>query len=124
MKIVRALAGGALLAALVLMSSDGATSQDKKDAPKGTRQLPPNWSKLDLTPAQKEEVYKLNAEYREKTDKLAEEIRKLNAELARKRSAVLTEDQRKKLLEIVAGETGSEKPKEKAKDKDKGKGQN
>lgn len=116
MRLARALAACALLTTLVLLSSDALMSQEKKDA-KLKGQLPQGWTKLELTAAQKEEVYKLNREYREKTDKLREEIRKLDEELARKRVAVLTEEQRKKLIDLVAGEP-KEKTKEKAKSKD------
>ena len=120
MKVARALAGGALVATLVLVSSDGLLSQDKKDSRlKG--QLPPGWSKLDLTAAQKEDIYRLNAEYKAKTDKLNDEIRQLQSELSRKRISVLTEEQRKKLVDLVVPETGKEKAKEKAKEKTRGK---
>jgi hypothetical protein len=121
MRFARALAGVACLAALVLLSSTtGLQSQEKKEAPKG-RQLPPNWTKLDLTPAQKEEVYKLNADYRAKIEKLNDEIKALNAELAKKRTAVLTADQKKKLAEIAGIEPSEPKEKAKEKPKDKGK---
>jgi Spy/CpxP family protein refolding chaperone len=117
MRLARALAGCALLATLVLLSSDGVLSQEKKEKEgKVKGQLPQGWSKLDLTAVQKEEIYKLNREYKDKTDKLNEEIKKLNAELAKKRVGVLTDEQRKKLIDIVAGE-----PKDKPKDKDSGK---
>jgi Spy/CpxP family protein refolding chaperone len=121
MRFARALAGCACLAALMLLSSNsGIQSQDKKNpAPRGTRQLPSNWGKLDLTPAQKEEIYKLQADYRVKTDKLREEIRVLDAELAKKRSAVLTADQKKKLAELVGADPGDAKAKEKSKEKGK-----
>jgi Spy/CpxP family protein refolding chaperone len=123
MRFVRALAGCASLATLMLLSSSaGLQSQDKKEAaPKGTRQLPSNWAKLDLTPAQKEDIYKLQAEYRSKTDKLREEIRALDAELAKKRSALLTADQKKKLAELVGADLGESKEKAKEKTKEKGK---
>lgn len=110
MRIVRVLAGSALLATLVLMSSDGVQSQEKKES-KFKGQLPQGWSKLELTAAQKESIYKINAEYKVKTDKLKEEIKKLDAEHAKKRIGVLTDDQKKKLVELVSGES-----KEKSKD--------
>jgi Spy/CpxP family protein refolding chaperone len=116
MRLARALAACALLTALVLLSSDGLMSQEKKEG-KMKGQLPQNWSKLDLTAAQKEEVYKLNKEYKEKTDKLREDIRKMDEELTKKRFAVLTDEQRKKLIDLVAGES-KERTKEKAKSKD------
>ncbi|HEX3152164.1 MAG TPA: hypothetical protein VHR66_29090 [Gemmataceae bacterium] len=114
MRTIRVLAGLTLLATLALMSSEGVQSQEKKDKEgKVKGQLPAGWAKLDLTAAQKEEIYKINAEYKEKTDKLKEEIKKLDAEHAKKRISVLTDDQKKKLVEIVSGES---KDKEKAKD--------
>jgi Spy/CpxP family protein refolding chaperone len=121
MRPARALAGCALLTALVLLSSDGLMSQEKKES-KTKGQLPSGWTKLDLTAAQKEEIYKLNAEYREKQAKLKAELAKLDAELARKRVAVLTDEQRKKLVELVgAGEVG-DRPSEKGETKEKAKG--
>ena len=75
MRIARALAGCALLATLALLSSDGVLSQEKKDKAKVKGQLPQGWSKLDLTAAQKEEIYKINADSKEKVDKLKADIR-------------------------------------------------
>jgi hypothetical protein len=119
MWIARALAGCTLLATLVLLSSDGALSQDKKDKTpariKG--QLPQGWGELGLSAAQKENVYKVNAEYKEKIDKLNVEIDKLRAEQNKKRLAVLTDEQRKKLLAAAGFEDAKEKSKDKGKDK-------
>lgn len=117
MRLARILAGGALLATLVIVSSDDVLSQDKKEG-KTKGQLPQGWSKLDLTAAQKEEVYKLNREHKDKVDKLKEEIKKLDEEYAKKRVAVLTDEQRKKLIEIVAGES-KDKPKDGSREKSK-----
>ena len=119
MRLARVLAGCALLATLGLLSSDSVQSQEKKEKEgKVKGQLPAGWSKLDLTAAQKEEIYKINMEYKEKTDKLKDEIRKLDAEHAKKRVGVLTDDQKKKLIEIVSGES-KDKPKETPKEKSK-----
>jgi hypothetical protein len=124
MRIARALAGAACLATLLLlMSTDGVQSQEKKDSAKLKGQLPSGWTKLDLSATQKESIYKLNAEYKEKTDKLRAEIRALDAELAKKRADVLTAEQKKKLAELVGADPGDskDKAKEKAKDKEKAK---
>lgn len=124
MRLARALAGCALLASLALLSSDGLMSQEKKDTRakegKVKGQLPQGWTKLDLTAAQKEEIYKINAEAKEKVDKLQAEMDKVRADAARKRVAVLTEDQKKKLAELVTGgptDSPKEKPKTKGGDK-------
>lgn len=114
MRLARALAGGAMLATLLALSTGGAVSQDKKEkAPPGkiTGQLPQGWKDLMLSAAQKEEVYKINADYKEKVDKLEEEIKKLKVEQTKKRLAVLTDEQRKKLREAVGGESPDPKAK-------------
>jgi hypothetical protein len=129
-------AGVALVAALALLSSGGLTGQEKdrkdpgasKKAVKG--QLPRDWEKLDLTDAQKDEIIKLNAEHKAKRDKLMQEVYRLDAELARKRVAVLNDDQRKKLVDIVIADPPKESPAEKEmarppeKEKEKPKGKN
>jgi Spy/CpxP family protein refolding chaperone len=118
MRLARALAACMLIGTLVLLSSDGGVSgQDKKEG-KTKGQLPAGWSKLELTAAQKEEIYKLSKEHKEKVDKLKDEIKKLDEDFAKKRVAVLTDEQRKKLVELVAGES-KDKPKDKSKDSDK-----
>jgi hypothetical protein len=91
----------AFTAVLVLFCFGGVSGQDRRDTPKSA--IPPGWATLGLTDAQKVEVLKINAEYREKFDKLEEEIKKLKAEQVKKRVAVLTDEQRKKLRE-QAGE--------------------
>lgn len=116
-RLVRALAGCALLGTLVLLSSGGVLSQEKKEG-KTKGQLPQGWSKLDLSAVQKEAIYKLNREHKDKVDKLKDEIKKLDEEFAKKRVAVLTDEQRKKLIDMVAGES-KEKPKDKGKEPDK-----
>jgi Spy/CpxP family protein refolding chaperone len=113
MRLARILAGAALITTFALLSSGGVVSQEKKEG-KAKGQLPAGWSKLELTAAQKEEVYKINREHKEKVDKLRAEIRKLDEEYAKKRVAVLTDEQRKKLIDLVAGES-KDRPKEKGK---------
>ena len=118
MRFARALAGCACLATLILVSSNGLQSQEKKEPGKTKGQLPQNWGKLDLSAAQKEEIYKLNADYKAKKDKLKAEMDALDAELSKKRAGVLTAEQKKKLAELVGAEPSD--PKEKSKDKGKG----
>jgi hypothetical protein len=116
MRLARVSAGVALVVALAVLSSGNLRSQEKekkgpepaKKAAKG--QLPRHWEKLDLTDAQRAEVLKLNAEYKAKTDKLQAELRTLWAELARKRVAVLNDEQRKKLVDVVLGDPPKDKP--------------
>ena len=116
MKFVRA---AAVLAALV---AGGLAAQDKgtkappadKTAAKGPA-LPLYWDKLGLTDEQKAEVLRLTAEYRPKRQKLLDELAKLDTELARKRVAVLTDDQKRKLVDLAAAEPARPTPVEKGK---------
>ena len=127
MRPTRLFAGLTLLATLALLAAGDTHSQDtdKDTGPKDTGpakpaargQLPRHFDKLGLTDAQRAEVLKLTADHKEKKDKLLEEIRRLDEEVARKRVAVLTDDQRKKLIDLVAGPD----PKAKADPKAKGK---
>jgi hypothetical protein len=101
MRLTRILAGVALVSALALLGSAETWSQDKqrdkaKPEKKAAAGLPTYWDQLGLTDAQRAEVVKLTREQKDKVDKLREEIRKLDEEYARKRVAVLTDEQRKK----------------------------
>ncbi|MCS7046064.1 MAG: hypothetical protein NZO58_06885 [Gemmataceae bacterium] len=96
-----------LLAMALLVGAS--PSQEKKDKIKG--QLPPGWKDLDLTPAQKEEVYKINAEYKAKIDELTKKIKELEAERNQARLKVLTEAQRQKLAKLVTGEDAKDSKK-------------
>ena len=85
------------------MASDGALGQDKKEPGKAKGQLPAGWRALDLSAGQKDEVYKIQTEFRGKIDKLEDEIKKLKAEQSRKLADVLTPEQKKKLIEAIEG---------------------
>ena len=124
MRLTRILVGVALLSALALLGSGDTHSQDKEKEKAGPDKkaaagLPKYWDQLGLTDAQRAEVVKLTRDKRDKVDKLREEIRKVDEEYARKRVAVLTDDQRKKLIDLVAGEAPKDKADPKAKAKDK-----
>jgi Spy/CpxP family protein refolding chaperone len=123
MRCARISAALALLAAVALLAGGGTWGQDKeksgdppaKPAAKGP--LPKYFDKLDLTEAQRAEVAKLTAEHRQRVEKLRDEIRKLDDDYGKKRVAVLTDEQRKKLIDLVAGPPPKEKADPKAKEK-------
>jgi len=119
MRPVRLAAVAFAMAMGLLMCSDGVQSQEKKDAPKVKGQLPPGWKALDLSEEQKLGVYKVQTEYREKITKLEEEIKKLRTEQTKKMSEVLTADQKKKLIDAIAGEKKEEPKKAPPKKEDK-----
>ena len=124
MRPARVFATLALLIAIVMLVG-GSQGQDKdktgddpvKPSPKV--QLPKYFDKLGLTDAQRDEVVKLTKDYQERKAKLQEEIRKLDQELARKRVTVLNDEQRKKLIDLVAGPEPKAKADSKAKGNDK-----
>ena len=92
-------------------------SQDKKDKAKG--QLPPGWKDLkNLTAAQKEKVYQINADFKLKIDDLNKKVKELEAERNKARVAVLTDEQKSELVQKLLGED-TKKKEEKKKDEKK-----
>jgi Spy/CpxP family protein refolding chaperone len=123
MRPAQVFAALALLASVAVLAGGGTWGQDKeksgdtpaKPAAKGP--LPKYFDQLDLTDAQRAEVVKLTAEQRQKVEKLREEIQKVDSEYGKKRIALLTDDQRKKLIDLVAGPPLKDKAGPKAKEK-------
>ena len=110
------------LALLAVTSTSGQDKKSDKDDPKVKGTLPAHWRELGLSDDQKQKVYKVQAGYKAKIDDLEKKIKDLKAEEQEERLKVLTEDQRKKLREILAGEPkDKDKDKDKAPDKDKAK---
>jgi hypothetical protein len=101
----------ALLAGICLISGNGLMSQEKKDPPKAKGQLPKNWSKLELTAAQKQEVYEVQSRYKKDIDKLKEKIKEMQAEELKEMLKVLSADQKKKLQELTLGASTKDEPK-------------
>jgi hypothetical protein len=118
MRPARAFATLALFSALALVAG-GSAGQDKDkkgdppSKPTGRDRLPMYFDQLGLTDAQKATVLKLDREHRDRKEKLLEEIRKPDEEMRRKRIEVLTDDQRKKLIDLVAGPPLKDKAKDK-----------
>lgn len=97
---------GILSLALLVSASD---SQEKKGKAKG--QLPAGWKALNLTEAQKEKVYEINAEYKSKIDELSKKVKELESQRNKARVAVLTDEQRQQLAKLVIGEDTKKKEK-------------
>jgi len=105
----------ALAAALLL--APAALAQEKKDPPKpddtkpgaptetpaarGT--LPQNWKALGLTDEQKKKVYAIQSSYRTKLDDLERQVRELRAQERAELEKLLTDAQKARLKEIIAG---------------------
>jgi hypothetical protein len=121
--MVRFTVGAVVLAASVVASSWLVGADEKKpDDPvkvKGT--LPAHWRQLGLSADQVQEVYKIQAKYNAKIDKLKAEIEALKSEEDTERYKVLTDEQKKRLKELKIGEKDKDKDKDKDKGTDKGK---
>jgi hypothetical protein len=115
MRLARVSAGVGLLAIVTLLAAQEKDKKGPEPAKAVAKGVPSHWAKLDLTSAQREELAKLYAEYLPKREKLRQEMYKLDAELARKRVAVLNDEQRKKLVDLVPPDPPNENPAEKGK---------
>jgi Spy/CpxP family protein refolding chaperone len=107
-----------LLLSVALVLGAGAQDKEKdkkdKDKPKepdkklkGT--LPQYFKALGLTDAQKQRVYKIRAETKEKLDELEKTKAKLKAEEKEALEKVLTPDQLKELKKLRSGEKDKDK---------------
>lgn len=86
---------------LALLVGTG-TSQEKKEKVKG--QLPPGWSKLELSAEQKAKIYTLQKSYRDKVKQLQKEIQQLQAQERKDMLSVLTDDQKDMLRKLTLGD--------------------
>lgn len=89
------------LAALILVMGGSLLGQDKKDTAKAKGTLPQNWSKIGLTDAQKQDIYKVQTEYRGKIEDLQAQIKKLQNDERAELQKVLTDAQKARLKEIL-----------------------
>ncbi len=111
---------GMIVVALVAVAGSWLMGQDTK--PKFRGQLYAKWRELGLTDDQKQQVYKIQSEYRTKISDLEQQIKKLRADERAKAAAVLTPAQKARLRELLSGSVPDKDktpPKEKAPPKDK-----
>ena len=111
MKCVRCLA---MLLALLLMTGGLLSGADTKDKLKGT--LPANWGKLGLSDEQKQKVYKVQADYKEKIADLEKQLKEAKENEKGDMEKVLTDDQKKRLRELLGSKAPPEEKKEDKKD--------
>jgi hypothetical protein len=81
--------------------------------------LPANWGKLGLSDEQKQKIYKVQGEYKDKIADLKKQLADLQAKENEELYKILTDDQKKRLKDLLTGKVPAEKEKEKEKDKDK-----
>ncbi|VTR94970.1 Uncharacterized protein OS=Planctomyces maris DSM 8797 GN=PM8797T_26255 PE=4 SV=1 [Gemmata massiliana] len=105
-----------LFAALVVFSGGLVGQETKKDEKKAEKKedkkddatkykgtLPTNWRKVGLTDAQVQDVYKVQAKYKDEITKLKAKIAELEANMLKEERAVLTPEQKKRLEELQIG---------------------
>jgi hypothetical protein len=81
----------------------------KEPAAKAKGQLPQNWAKLGLTDAQKQKVYQIQAKYKEQIESLEYQLREVKEKQRKEQLNVLTEEQKKRLEEILKEKAGTKK---------------
>lgn len=101
--------------ALVLCTCSWLVAQDKKTdkepAPKLKGQLPAGWRKLGLSEEQIQKVYKVQADYRSRLDKLEEQVEMLKKQRQAEMEKVLSAAQKARLRELKDTDTDKEDPK-------------
>src|SRR4051794_6120051 len=92
-----------LLGMVLVVPLVGQDEKDKdkdKEPPRLTGRLPLNYSKVGLTDAQKQAIFKIQAKYNAQLEQLKEQIRKLQDERKADLLKVLTPAQQARLKEI------------------------
>ena len=105
-----------------LLSGVNTRAADDKAQPKLKGQLYQKWRELGLTDEQKQQVYKIQADYKARIDDLTKKIKDLRREERRKAETVLTAAQKARLKELLAKDGDSKEttpPKDKGPEKDK-----
>ncbi|MDW8244525.1 MAG: hypothetical protein RMJ88_15050 [Thermogemmata sp.] len=80
---------------------DPAKSKVKEAEVKVRGQLPPNWGKLGLSEEQKQKIYQIQNKYNSEILRLETQVKELRAKRDEEMRAVLTEEQKKRLEEIL-----------------------
>jgi Spy/CpxP family protein refolding chaperone len=107
-----------VLAALMVVLGSNLYGDDKTDPPVKGR-LPTYWNKLGLTDEQKQKVFKVIADNHEKTAALEKQLKDLKDKEKTDLEAVLTDDQKKHLRELISSKAPSDTPKDAPKEKEK-----
>jgi Spy/CpxP family protein refolding chaperone len=98
---MRRFQGMILVLVAAFLISGGLLGQEKL---KGV--LPPNWGKLGLTDEQKQKVYKIEADYKGKIADLQKQIDELKGKEKEDMLKVLSDEQKKRLKDILAEKAG------------------
>ncbi len=105
---------------LALLGVGGLLAQDSKSkdsASKVKGQLPQNWSKLGLSDEQRQKVYMVQSEYKEKVEALEKQLTELKKKQMDEMTKVLTASQKSKLREILNEKIGGDDTSKKSPEK-------
>ena len=103
------------LVALVVVLVGALQGQDKAQPSKIKGTLPANWGKIGLSDEQKQQIYKVQADYRDKIEPLEKQIRDLKGKEKQAMEAVLNDDQKKLLKDIILKKAGEDDKKDEKK---------
>jgi Spy/CpxP family protein refolding chaperone len=104
--------------AVALLMGGWLHGEDAKDNPKLKGQLPANWGKLGLSDEQKQKVYKVQADYKEKIADLEKQLKDAKAKEKQEMEAVLTDEQKKRLRDLLTSKAPDDKKDKKDDKKD------
>jgi hypothetical protein len=82
---------------------------DKKDTKPTKGALPAHYKQLGLSDEQTTKIKQIHADYKDKLDDLRQQVTKMEAQEKAEYLKVLTDAQKKKLAELVVGESSSDK---------------
>jgi hypothetical protein len=114
----------AMLAALPLVAQEPPKSENTAPAVKRvtdpSRRVPDFFGQIGLSPAQKEDVYKIRARHQKEIDSLEQQIAKIRADMLAECETVLTENQKQLLtgLRKASAEAKAARKKEQTKKTD------
>jgi hypothetical protein len=92
-------------------------ADDKKETPKGRGALPTYFKKLGLNESQEAKCKEIHTEFRGKITDLEEQIKKLRRDEIAAYSKVLTDDQKKRLRDMIEKRVIGDYPVDKPSDK-------
>jgi hypothetical protein len=93
---------------VIVLTTGTIVGQDKTEPPKIKGTLPANWGKIGLSDDQKQQIYKLQADYSEKIIALEKQLKEMRAKEKQALEAVLNDEQKKLLKEIILKKAGSD----------------
>jgi hypothetical protein len=103
------------LVALVVVLVGALHGQDKAEPSKIKGTLPANWGKIGLSDEQKQQIFRVQADFSEKIMALEKQLKEMRAKEKQALEAVLNDDQKKLLKDIILKKAGEDDKKDEKK---------